>query len=125
MDYSLTNELLEKDTTHTFGNQDWVQFVIDHVRILLSNSDEEIINPNDMFKYRYRPKSLFDKFTTDVQDLCRSQELCGLLCESLLPNDLITGPVSLPHRARSHRVYHPYCHLRQNIGHNIPWVEVY
>jgi hypothetical protein len=68
MDYSLTNELLEKDTTHTFGNQDWVQFVIDHVRILLSNSDEEIINPNDMFKYRYRPKSLFDKFGINEED---------------------------------------------------------
>lgn len=65
---SFADIIMKDQTEYNNGNALWVQFVKDHIHILLKNSTIETYAAAEKQKFRYRPEDYAKKFDIEYED---------------------------------------------------------
>lgn len=71
MEISKLSDRLAKTANNSYGpeDQDWVQFVKDHISYLRENSPVKVFTTFDMVKYKYRPIEFFTDNRGDINQV--------------------------------------------------------
>jgi hypothetical protein len=94
--YTLTKEMETLDITYTDGNLRWVQFISDHIQVIISNSKKVLVDVNALNKYRYRPRDLFFNYGITAEDTWIIMMINNLKLSEAIPQ--YTNKFFIPHQ---------------------------